>query len=384
MSKSGAPSASASVSASSPSSHDPHSLPPNVKGIVQRYLAVSIPTITLTPDMIDILDRSEVLIPTRIQVTMRWANEDPACSLSVYPKLNSPLPKAIEKRQSLLRQRHQLERQQQHVQHQLQQQQLQRDRQRDSPSLLHRRSHNTLNSAFGPTQQSSAQAQTQAQTQGQAQSRTAASTFLKRPWSGARLLSVFRKKKSKDRLGSTPASAADLREIHTLTPTPTPSHRGESPGPLVGLGAGPSGSHLAAAASASAAAIAESETKPLPSLPEAAYPITVAYPTRCAPEQLRQYFIDMKSLVLEVQITPNMTAVATVPNLADLFNNMHGTFSGVFSFSMINRNEDPRLMSEPAFRNQFMLGMTVFQAWFQDTSNVDDSDEDDESISTGS
>ncbi|KAF9946303.1 hypothetical protein BGZ65_009864 [Modicella reniformis] len=129
---------------------------------------------------------------------------------------------------------------------------------------------------------------------------------------------------------------------------------------------------------------AEAETKPLPSLPDAAYPITVAYATRCTLEQLRQYFIEMTSLTLEIQITPKLSALATVPNLEDLFLNINGTFSGVFPFSTVLQNEDPRLVSEPLLRNRVVLGMVVFQAWFQDTSNVDDSDEDSDSISTGS
>ncbi|KAF9399482.1 hypothetical protein BGZ94_005712, partial [Podila epigama] len=108
MSKSGATSASASASASS---HDFHSLPPNIKGIIQRYLAVSLPTITLSPELIDVLDKADILIPTRVQVTMRWWTEDRNHSLSVFPKLNSPLSEPIQRHQERLRQ-HQHERDQ--------------------------------------------------------------------------------------------------------------------------------------------------------------------------------------------------------------------------------------------------------------------------------
>src|SRR5690349_18741439 len=89
-----APSASASAS-----SHDTHSLPPAFKGPVQRFFAVSIPTVTLTPEFIDILDSVDVVIPPRIQVTIRWWNEDTASSLSAHPRLNSPLPPSVEAHQ---------------------------------------------------------------------------------------------------------------------------------------------------------------------------------------------------------------------------------------------------------------------------------------------
>ncbi|KAG0370353.1 hypothetical protein BC939DRAFT_328171 [Gamsiella multidivaricata] len=376
MSKSGAPSASASASVSS---HDPHSLPPNVKGLIQRYLAVSLPTITLTPEVIDVLDRSEVLIPSRIQVTMRWWKEDTASSLSVYPKLNSPLPEAIERRQAMLQRRKDLEKQQQHQK--LLQQQRERQQQHLAPGTLHHhRSHDLLHAqpSTSSAHLSQAQVPTQNLTQTQAHSPTSprASPFLKRPWAGARLLNVFRRSKSKSKEPS-PApgtSGADTRASEGLTPTPTPT---------------PTPTHHDDLVSSSRVDLAvvddsEAEAKPLPSLPDAAYPITVAYPVRCTLEQLRRYFVEMTSLTLEIHITPQLSVLATVSNLTDLFQNLNGTFSGVFPFSTVMQNDDPRLASEALFKKRVVLGMVVFQAWSQDTSEVNDSDEESDSISTNS
>ncbi|KAG0296773.1 hypothetical protein BGZ98_000819 [Dissophora globulifera] len=335
MSKSGAPSASASasVSASTPSTHDPHSLPPNVKGLVQRYLAVSLPTITLTPEVIDVLDRSGIIIPSKIQVTMRWWKEDNVSSLSVYPKLNSPLPDAVEKRQRHLRQqRHLMDKQQQQQQKQQQQQQQHR--------LLHQSSvdsmpsgSNARSSTPAQAQSSSQQAQSQTQPQPQAQPRT---SFLKRPWAGARLLNVFRKSKAKSK-DSTVTLAATATADSRDTPTPTPMH------PDVSRGA-----------------------------------------VRCALEQLQSYFRDMTTLTLEIQITPQLSAMATVTNLTDLFRNINGTFHGVFPFSTILQNDDPRLVSEKLLRKKVVLGMVVFQSWLQDTSDVNESDDESDSISINS
>ncbi|KAF9109157.1 hypothetical protein BGX27_007935 [Mortierella sp. AM989] len=349
MSKSGAQSVSASASASA-SSHDPHSLPPNVKGLVQRYLAVSIPTITLTPEVIDILDRSEILIPSKIQVTMRWWKEDTTCSLSVFPKLNSPLPEAIERRQNLLRLRQQQEKQQQDL---FQLQQLQQDRQQERQDLANPIFHG---SNAQPT------------TSTQVHHRSAAASFLRRPWSGARLLNVFRKGKSKkEHKTSTPDTAA-AQVVSTMIPTDV---RNIDALNLTHVGDGIDTPTV-------------TETKPLPSLPEAAYPITVAYPIRCSLDQLHRYFLEMTSLTLEIQITPELSVITTVPNLTDLFRNINSTFSGVFPFSTVMQNDDVRLKSEKLFKKRVVLGMVVFQAWSQDTSDVGDDSDESDSISTNS
>ncbi|KAF9946752.1 hypothetical protein BGZ72_011164 [Mortierella alpina] len=351
MSKSGAPSATVSASASA-SSHDPHSLPPNIKGLIQRYLAVSLPTITLSPEIIVALDAADEIIPPRIQVTMRWWKEDTACSLSVYPKLNSPLPESVIAHQSLL---------QQHPRHQQQQQQDQHgvvsntkptqsrpliDPNAQSLAASQGKAHNKA--------QTQAHSQAQVQPEAQTQQRPAAATFLKRPWAGARLLRAFRKGKTKSQARRSPTSAASADE---------PAND------IVDKDFGMDD---------------DADAKPLPSLPEAAYPITVAYPVRCSLEQLRRYFIEMTTLTLDVQITPELSVLATVPNLADLFHNIHGTFSGVFPFATVLQNDNPRLAVDPLFQRRVVLGMVVFQAWSQDTSDVGDTSDESESISTGS
>ncbi|KAG0314333.1 hypothetical protein BG000_005576, partial [Podila horticola] len=124
----------------------------------------------------------------------------------------------------------------------------------------------------------------------------------------------------------------------------------------------------------------DSEIKPLPSLPEAAYPNTVAYPVRCSLDQLHRYFLEMSSLTLEIQIVNGLSAVATVPNMASLLHNIHGTFSGVFPTIILKNSLD--LPSEQLFSQQAVIGVVVFQSWLQDTSDVGDSSEGSES--TGS
>ncbi|KAI1314790.1 hypothetical protein EDD11_001718 [Mortierella claussenii] len=407
MSKSGAPSASVSASASA-SSHDPHSLPPNVKGLIQRYLAVSIPTITLTPELIDVLDRSETIIPQRIQVTMRWWKEDSACSLSVYPKLNSPMSQSLQKRQSLLRQRQQQQQdrqrlQQQHRHHQMiqeHQQQLEHqhqqehDRQRQTPEI------SDPTRAFTATQPSATPSPVPTSGTVQAHSRSAAAaSFLRRPWSGTRLLNVFRKGKAKSKnpkatLPTIEPTDADMRAATPATVRGVdailmPSHVDHPASVTIVTQepqAQPSSQTQPPSATASTLGLVQgaSEVKPLPSLPDAAYPITVAYPVRCPLDQLRRYFVEMTSLTIEVQITPELSVLATVPNMTDLFNNINGTFSGVFSFSTVLQNDNPRFRLEKLFQQRVVLGMVVFQAWFQDTSDVGDDSEDSDSISTNS
>ncbi|KAF9147999.1 hypothetical protein BG015_010304 [Linnemannia schmuckeri] len=126
------------------------------------------------------------------------------------------------------------------------------------------------------------------------------------------------------------------------------------------------------------------DAKPLPTLPDAAYPVTVAYPVRCSLDQLYRYFLEMTSLALEIQITSNLTILASVPNLADLFRNIHGTFSGVFPFTTVLQNDNPDLAHHKIFNRKTVLGMTVFQAWCQDTSDVDDTSEGSDSASNAS
>ncbi|KAF9273709.1 hypothetical protein BGZ68_001276 [Mortierella alpina] len=365
MSKSGAPSATVSASASA-SSHDPHSLPPNIKGLIQRYLAVSLPTITLSPEIIVALDAADEIIPPRIQVTMRWWKEDTACSLSVYPKLNSPLPESVIAHQNLLRQyphHRQLQQQQQH-------------------GIVSNTNLTELRPLTGPNArslaasqaqaqnkaQNQAHAQTQVQPEAQTQQRSAAGAFLKRPWAGARLLRAFRKGKTKAQAGRSSATAASADEPTDGRLDVDPGISGEAD---MDIDKRP-------------ASTPEPATKPLPSLPEAAYPITVAYPIRCSLEQLRRYFIEMTTLTLDVQVTPELSVLATVPNLADLFHNIHGTFSGVFPFATVLQNDNPRLAADHLFQRRVVLGMVVFQAWSQDTSEVGDTSDESESISTGS
>jgi hypothetical protein len=128
----------------------------------------------------------------------------------------------------------------------------------------------------------------------------------------------------------------------------------------------------------------QTNTKPLPTLPDAAYPVTVAYPVRCSLDQLYRYFLEMTSLALEIQITPNLVLLASVPNLADLFRNIHGTFSGVFTFTKVLQNDTPRLADHKVFGRKAVLGMVVFQAWCQDTSDIGDTSEGSESASNTS
>ncbi|KAF9356657.1 hypothetical protein BGX26_004930 [Mortierella sp. AD094] len=357
MSKSGAQSVSASASASA-SSYDPHSLPPNVKGLVQRYLAVSIPTITLTPEFIDVLDKSSILIPSKIKVTMRWWKEDTASSLSVFPKLNSPLPEAIEKRQNLLRLKQQQEKHQHQHQHQQQDRSL--DRQGSAPQHSH---------THGPAIPSLSSSNAQPSASAQAHHRSAAASFLRRPWSGARLLSVFRKgKKSKEHKAVIPDTAAqDVSTSTMINPTDAKIIDALNP------------THVGAGVDS-----AEADIKPLPSLPESAFPITVAYPIRCSLDQLHRYFLEMTSLNLEIQITPDLSIITTVPNIIDLFRNINTPFSGVYPFSTVLQNGDPRLRSEKLFKKRVVLGMVVFQAWSQDTSDVGDDSDESDSVSTRS
>ncbi|KAF8932982.1 hypothetical protein BGZ47_011080 [Haplosporangium gracile] len=133
-----------------------------------------------------------------------------------------------------------------------------------------------------------------------------------------------------------------------------------------------------------ARAAAPADAKPLPTLPDAAYPVTLAYPVRCSLDQLYRYFLEMTSLALEIQVTPNLTILASVPNLADLFRNIHGTFSGVFPFTTVLQNDDPNLAHHKIFNRKTVLGMAVFQAWCQDTSDVDDTSEGSDSASNAS
>ncbi|KAF9210173.1 WW domain binding protein 4 [Podila verticillata] len=323
MSKSGAPSA---ASASASASSDPHSLPPNIKGLIQRYLAVSLPTITLSPELIAVLDKADIVIPTRVQVTMRWWNEDPVNALSVHPKLNSPLSEPIARHQEGLRQR----RQEQLLQEVKSRQEQIKEKAPLSPS----------------------------------QPRSTVASLLMRPWSGKKLLTALRpgkgKGKAQDRQGQGQAQGhKDKRPKFDQAPSM----------PIATIATKISHTHEL-----------EADIKPLPSLPEAAYPNTVAYPVRCSLDQLHRYFLEMSSLTLEIQIVNGLSAVATVPNMASLLHNIHGTFSGVFPTIILKNTLD--LPSEQLFSQQAVIGVVVFQSWLQDTSDIGDSSEGSES--TGS
>ncbi|KAF9281188.1 hypothetical protein BGZ88_011759 [Linnemannia elongata] len=352
MFKAAVPSVAPSASASA-SSHDTHSLPPAFKGPVQRFLAVSLPTVTLTPEFIDILDSVDVIIPSRIQVTIRWWNEDTASSLAVFPRLNSPLPPSVEVHQALLR-KQQLDKEKPH---QLQHPPL------PEPGQQQSQQERPLSSiASNSAQPSLATAP---------QQRSKAAKFLRRPWTtgGARLMNVLRigttKKPKEDNASSSkPPWTAQDTDAHNLIPTLRPTTPNPPPPP--------------------AAAAAPADAKPLPTLPDAAYPVTVAYPVRCSLDQLYRYFLEMTSLALEIQITPNLTILASVPNLADLFRNIHGTFSGVFPFTTVLQNNDPNLAHHKIFNRRTVLGMAVFQAWCQDTSDVGDTSEGSDSTSNAS
>ncbi|KAF9334201.1 hypothetical protein BG006_002575 [Podila minutissima] len=331
MSKSGAPSA---ASASASASSDPHSLPPNIKGLIQRYLAVSLPTITLSPELIAVLDKADIVIPTRVQVTMRWWNEDPANALFVHPKLNSPLSEPIARHQERLRQRRQ-------------DQLIQEVRSRQEQINDH------ITKATSPFSSPPP--------------RSTVASLLMRPWSGKKLLTALRpgkgKGKAQDRQDQGQGQAqgyGDRQKRPKLDKASTPI--------------APSATKM------SHTQLQDSHIKPLPSLPEAAYPNTVAYPVRCSLDQLHRYFLEMSSLTLEIQIVDGLSAVATVPNMASLLHNIHGTFSGVFPTIILKNTLD--LPSEQLFSQQAVIGVVVFQSWLQDTSDVGDSSEGSES--TGS
>ncbi|KAG9065472.1 hypothetical protein KI688_001755 [Linnemannia hyalina] len=366
-----APSASASAS-----SHDTHSLPPAFKGPVQRFLAVSLPTVTLTPEFIDILDSVDTIIPSRVQVTIRWWNEDTASSLAVFPRLNSPLPPSVEVHQALLR-KQQLDKKTPHQP--LQPEPQQQDQQEQPLSSI------ASNSALPPLTTAP-------------QPRSMTAKFLRRPWTtgGARLMNALRignnKKSKEDNPSSskTPLATQDIDahkgnqqpQDHAVDDTlPPMNRRRQDVQPVSNLiptlqPTTPNPPPPAAAALADA--------KPLPTLPDAAYPVTVAYPVRCSLDQLYRYFLEMTSLALEIQITPNLTILASVTNLADLFRNIHGTFSGVFPFTTVLQNNDPKLAHHDIFNRRAVLGMAVFQAWCQDTSDVGDTSEGSDSTSNAS
>ncbi|KAG0019827.1 WW domain binding protein 4 [Podila clonocystis] len=330
MSKSGAPSA---ASASASASSDPHSLPPNIKGLIQRYLAVSLPTITLSPELIAVLDKADIVIPTRVQVTMRWWNEDPANALSVHPKLNSPLSEPIARHQERLRQRRQ-------------DQLIQGVRSRQEQINNHK---------------------TKATSPVSSPPRSTVASLLMRPWSGKKLLTVLRPGKGKGKAQDGQGQGQGQAQ----------GHGGMQKGPKFDKASTP---NAASATKISHAQLQESDIKPLPSLPESAYPNTVAYPVRCSLDQLHRYFLEMSSLTLEIQIVDGLSAVATVPNMASLLHNIHGTFSGVFPTIILKNTLD--LSSEQLFSQQAVIGVVVFQSWLQDTSDVGDSSEGSES--TGS
>ncbi|KAF9137301.1 hypothetical protein BGX30_010376 [Mortierella sp. GBA39] len=376
MFKAAVPSVAPSASASA-SSHDTHSLPPAFKGPVQRFLAVSLPTITLTPEFIDILDSVDVIIPSRVQVTIRWWNEDTASSLAVFPRLNSPLPPSVEVHQALLR-KQQLDKKNSHQPHQPEPQQ-QEQQEQPLSSIASNSALPSLTTAPQP--------------------RSMAAKFLRRPWTtgGARLMNVLRignnKKSKEDNASSskTPLATQDTdahkgnqqpQDHHAVDDTlPPKNRRRQDVQPVSNLiptlqPTTPNPPPPAAAALADA--------KPLPTLPDAAYPVTVAYPVRCSLDQLYRYFLEMTSLALEIQITPNLTILASVTNLADLFRNIHGTFSGVFPFTTVLQNNDPNLAHHDIFNKRTVLGMAVFQAWCQDTSDVGDTSEGSDSASNAS
>ncbi|KAF9923295.1 hypothetical protein FBU30_006636 [Linnemannia zychae] len=358
MFKSAVPSVAPSASASA-SSHDTHSLPPAFKGPVQRFLAVSLPTVTLTPELIDVLDAVDIILPSRIQVTIRWWNEDTASSLSIYPKLNSPLAPSIEAHQAHLRQI-QLDSERALQEQQQQQQQLQH------PNEI------PISSADDNEALPSSSAQTPP--------RSKAAKFLRRPWTSekTRILNVFRigkNKKSKD----TKATASTSMDVSISLDTH--NHNDNTAPDLSSSNDNKQQQQEQDAPSASIVGhtpLLSADTKPLPTLPDAAFPITVAYPVRCSLDQLYRYFVEMTSLALEIQVSPNLTLLASVPNLADLFRNIHGTFSGVFPFTTVLQNDHPQLINHKIFNRKTVLGMVVFQAWCQDTSDISDTSEESE------
>ncbi|KAG0049749.1 hypothetical protein BGZ83_005432 [Gryganskiella cystojenkinii] len=338
MSKSRISSVAVSPSASaSASSHDPHSLPPNFKGLVQRYLAVSLPTVTFTPELIDALDKAEIVIPPRIKVTMRWWKEDASSSLSVYPNLNSSLPPAIEAHQRLLRQQ----------------------QQQQGPAHLDQMHQNPVQT-HSPNDKA-CQAQVKNQTETRSPTRSAATaaasfapSFLKKPWAGARFLNAFRMGRGKDKKGKEKNKASLVSSVTEH------AHVSQEQSPDATVG------------------------KPLPMLPPAAFPLTVAYPVRCSLDQLHRYFQELSLLTLEIHVTPDLVASTAVPNLIDLFHNINGTFSGIFPFSRILKNNAANLVYGTFFRPDVVLGMVVFQAWSQDTSEVSETSEESESASLAS
>ncbi|KAG0376292.1 hypothetical protein BGX24_007973 [Mortierella sp. AD032] len=357
MFKSAVPSVAPSASASA-SSHDTHSLPPAFKGPVQRFFALSIPTVTLTPEFVDILDSVDVIIPSRIQVTIRWWNEDTSSSLSVHPRLNSPFPPSVEEHQSLLRQQ-QLEQEEQ----QQEQQQQQLHNERVAQAQQQQQQQRSLSAIASNSAQPSSTTQTQP--------RSMAAKFLRRPWTagGARIMNVLRighNRKSKGNKASSPKTPLDDSQQDDALRLKD-ERRQDILAPILTLNPP-----------------LHADGKPLPTLPDAAFPVTVAYPVRCSLDQLYRYFLEMTSLTLEIQITPNLVLLASVPNLADLFRNIHGTFSGVFTFTKVLQNDNPQLVHHKIFTRKTVLGMVVFQAWCQDTSDIGDTSEGSESASNAS
>ncbi|KAG0342376.1 hypothetical protein BG004_005702 [Podila humilis] len=361
MSKSGAPSAAASASVSA-SSHDPHSLPPNIKGLIQRYLAVSLPTITLSPELIAVLDRADILIPTRVKVTMHWWNEDTSTALSIYPKLNSPLSEPIARHQDRLRQH-------------LQQQQLlsqEKTRQERLNQLQQqKKSLGKIDSTSAVPDASAAVTATTPSTSTAQLPRATVASLLKRPWAGKKLLTALRPSKGKDKSKGQQVLAQESIGVAVVQ---AQEHRDEihAKSPMIAATASATKPTISLAADVS-------DIKPLPNLPESAYPNTVAYPVRCSLDKLHRYFLEMAPLTLEIHIVEGLTAAAAVSNVASLLHNIHGTFSGVFPIASILKNTLTDLASEQLFSQQAVIGMVVFQSWLQDTSDVGDTSECSES-----
>ncbi|KAG0227079.1 hypothetical protein BGW42_003168 [Actinomortierella wolfii] len=405
MTHSVAPSATASASTSSA---EPYSLPPNFKGLIQQYLAISIPTITFTTELVDLLDQAQVrLHSTRVKVVIRWWKQERASALAVYPKLNNApdlihrnvlqLPNTQEP--SYVSSYHALDASSsaaqptlppvlsssssKHPQHHQNQQQQRQGRIRGQLKRLlgtknkqhrHRTQQSPLDSTSKDTAAASSHQRHQQQQQQQRQEiQKGKGNLFKR---------IFSSKGPSTPRSRSAAAAPEQEERDGVAVSPSDPVRSASTN---NNNNNNNNNHNNSSTYNNPTSTAR-DSKPLPDLPESALPLTVAYPLRSSLELFHQYVHNMSALMLEIHICPDLVALATVPDMSELFSNLNGTFSGVFPFvaAVPSRIAHHASMAERMLGKRAILGMVVFQAWFQDTSDVADTSEDAESTSAGS
>ncbi|KAF9971276.1 hypothetical protein BGZ73_005812 [Actinomortierella ambigua] len=392
MTHSVAPSATASASTSSA---EPYSLPPNLKGLIQQYLAVSIPTITFTTELVDLLEQAQVqLHSTRVKVVIRWWKQERASALAVYPKLNNahdliqrnvlqlsdpqepsygpsshaldpssstaqpPLPPML----SSSAQRPQLQGKQQQ-QHQGRVRGPWRRLLGDKDKGTYNNHSQQLQQPYGTVPTNTVPGYQQQQRQKQQKGK---GNLFKRLFS-PKAPSTPRSRPAPEQEERDGVAAPLSDPVHSMSTNNLYSNNNNKPNCNNSTNI--------------------KESKPLPDLPESALPLTVAYPLRCSLELFHQYVHNMSALMLEIHICPDLVALATVPDMSELFSNLNGTFSGVFPFAAAVPSRIARhaSMAERVLGKRAILGMVVLQAWFQDTSDVaDTSEEDTESLSVSS